>query len=144
MFGRGCGFGYCFVCWVERCRKLLIDGRVLDSLGVVHDMDLIAPSVDGVQYLSQHFANLVVVDLSAESLCSLITFVKFPVHQSPFGQRRLPFLNLPLHFVSPVMDKIKFELIIGLSPCTGREAGTVYPYYPAAELRGILFIVSVP
>ena len=44
--------------------------------------------------------------------------------------------------VSTSINKIKFELIIGLSPCTGREASTVYPY-PAAELRGILFIVSI-
>ena len=42
-----------------------------------------------------------------------------------------------LPFYSPVYSpvKIKIELIIGLSPCTGREASTVYPY-PAARPRG--------
>ena len=33
--------------------------------------------------------------------------------------------------------RLKFEQIIGLSPWTGREASTVYPY-PAAKPRGII------
>ena len=36
-------------------------------------------------------------------------------------------------------NKIKFELIIGFSPCTSREAGTVYPN-PAAN-REIYLLV---
>ena len=35
------------------------------------------------------------------------------------------------------MKNEKFELIIGLSPRTGREAGTVYPY-PGATPRGVM------
>ena len=45
-------------------------------------MGWIAQAIDGVQYLFQHCVNLVVVDLFAESLCSLISFAKCPVRQS--------------------------------------------------------------
>jgi hypothetical protein len=46
-----------------------------------------------------------------------------------FSKTGSPFLGM--------YDKIKFELIIGFSPCTGREAGTMY-MYPAATPRGTM------
>ena len=39
-------------------------------------------------------------------------------------------------------DKIKFELIIGFSPCTSREASTVYPN-PAANREIYLLVYFV-